>query len=174
MFASAEKPAYISAMQAPAINSLPIKFAILVFPGFPMMAFSSVIEPLRAANAISAARLYEWVIVSAEGAPLSASNGIVIAPDYSPLNAPLANYIVVCSGGDADRISAEAPLNWIRKSLRNGAHIGSVADGAFYLGRAGLLDGRAQTASFSAGRHSGDSVVQACKQHLLTYVPIMF
>ncbi|RUX53971.1 hypothetical protein EN989_30500, partial [Mesorhizobium sp. M7A.F.Ca.CA.002.12.1.1] len=27
----------------------PLTFAVLVFPGFPMMAFSSVIEPLRAA-----------------------------------------------------------------------------------------------------------------------------
>jgi transcriptional regulator GlxA family with amidase domain len=27
------------------------RFAILLFPGFPMMGFSAVIEPLRAANA---------------------------------------------------------------------------------------------------------------------------
>ncbi len=118
-----------------------LKFAILIFPGFPMMAFSAAIEPLRAANTLAGKVLYEWVIVGSEDGVTRASNGIAVTPDFSAHNAPLADYIVVCSGGDADRLQAVQPLNWIRKSLRNGGNIGSVADGAFYLGRAGLLDG---------------------------------
>jgi len=117
------------------------KFAILVFPGFPMMAFSAVIEPLRAANTLAGEALYEWAIVSCDEGTIRASNGIVITPDFSVRKAPTADYIVVCSGGDADRLQAKRPLSWIRKSLREGGNIGSVADGAFYLGRAGLLDG---------------------------------
>src|SRR5262245_54712411 len=39
------------------------RIAVLVFPSFPMMAFSAVIEPLRAANVISARKLYDWIIV---------------------------------------------------------------------------------------------------------------
>ena len=38
---------------APETRSVTRSFAILIFPGFPMMAFSSVIEPLRAANKLS-------------------------------------------------------------------------------------------------------------------------
>jgi len=125
--------------------SPPLKFAILAFQVFPMMAFSAVIEPLRAANTISAKKLYEWIIVGLDENPVVASNGIPITPHFSARLAPLVDYIVVCSGGDADKISAESPLNWMRKNLRNGAHVGSVADGAFYLGRAGLLDGYACT-----------------------------
>jgi transcriptional regulator GlxA family with amidase domain len=125
--------------------SSPLKFAILAFQGFPMMAFSAVIEPLRAANTITGTKLYEWIIVGLDESPVVASNGIPITPHFSARLAPLVDYIVVCSGGDADKISAESPLNWIRKNLRNGAHVGSVADGAFYLGRAGLLDGYACT-----------------------------
>ena len=117
------------------------RFAILIFPDFPMMAFSAVIEPLRAANTLSGEELYEWSIVGGERGVIRASSGIAVTPDYSAHNAPSADYIVVCSGGDADRLQALQPLNWIRKNLRNGANIGSVADGAFYLGRAGLLDG---------------------------------
>jgi transcriptional regulator GlxA family with amidase domain len=117
------------------------KFAILVFPGFPMMAFSAVIEPLRAANALAGKALYEWATIGCDEGTIRASNGIVVTPDFSARKAPLADYIVVCSGGDADRLQAVQPLSWIRKSLRKGGNIGSVADGAFYLGRAGLLDG---------------------------------
>jgi transcriptional regulator GlxA family with amidase domain len=118
-----------------------ISFAVLVFPGFPMMAFSAVIEPLRAANAIAAARLYDWTIVGPDDETVLASNGIAVTPHHAAARAPSADYIVVCSGGDADRLTAKKPLSWIRRNLRLGAHIGSVADGAFYLARAGLLDG---------------------------------
>ncbi|CAN5485543.1 GlxA family transcriptional regulator [soil metagenome] len=121
------------------------RFAILVFPEFPMMAFSAVIEPLRAANAITAKALYEWIIVGPDGGPLVASNGITITPNFSAAKAPRADFIVICSGGNADRLSDTKPLSWIRKNLRLGAHIGSVADGAFYLARAGLLDDYACT-----------------------------
>ena len=116
------------------------RFAILVFPGFPMMAFSAVIEPLRAANVLAGKDLYQWSVVGSSDGPIVASNGISVSPNFAARNAPSTDYIVVCSGGDADRLSAEEPLNWIRKNLRRGAHLGSVADGAFYLARAGLLD----------------------------------
>jgi transcriptional regulator GlxA family with amidase domain len=126
-------------------QSLTRSFAILIFPGFPMMAFSSVIEPLRAANTLAGERLYQWSTVGGERGVIRASSGIAVTPDHSAGNAPNADHIVVCSGGDADRLQASQPLNWIRRNVRNGAHIGSVADGAFYLGRAGLLDGYACT-----------------------------
>jgi transcriptional regulator GlxA family with amidase domain len=109
------------------------------------MAFSAVLEPLRAANALGAAPANAWSIVGQDGRPLVASNGIRIAPDHAVADDPEADFIVVCSGGNADQLTAQAPIRWIRRNLRRGAHLGSVADGAFYLARAGLLDGYACT-----------------------------
>lgn len=109
------------------------------------MAFSAIIEPLRAANTITGRRLYDWTIVAPDDAPVTASNGIVVTPHHAAAKAPAADYIMVCSGGDADRLVAKKPLSWIRRTLRLGGTIGSVADGAFYLARAGLLDGFACT-----------------------------
>ncbi len=106
-----------------------------------MMAFSAIVEPLRAANTLAEQRLYEWIVVAPGADDIVASNGIAIRPHYTVEDAPSADYVVVCSGGDADRLTARQPLTWIRRNLRRGAHIGSVADGAFYLARAGLLDG---------------------------------
>lgn len=125
--------------------TVPKRFAVLAFPSFPMMAFSAVIEPLRAANAIAERPLYEWMVVAGAERRIVASNGIAIEADFGIEEAPAADYIVVCSGGDADRLTARAPLNWIRRNLRRGGSIGSVADGAFYLARAGLLDQHACT-----------------------------
>ena len=131
----------IGAHAPDASRAVPRTFAILIFPGFPMMAFSAVIEPLRAANTLAGKALYEWAIIGCDEGPIRASNGIVVMPDFAARKAPPADDIVVCSGGDADRLEAAEPLSWIRKSLRKGGNVGSVADGAFYLGRAGLLDG---------------------------------
>jgi transcriptional regulator GlxA family with amidase domain len=122
-----------------------IQFAILIFPGFPMMAFSSIIEPLRAANTLAGRQCYSWITVGLTGEKVPASNGIAIEPHHSVRTAPVVDRVVLNSGGDADHIIAEEALAWIRRNLRADAHVGSVADGAFFLARAGLLDGHACT-----------------------------
>ena len=81
------------------------RFAMLLFPGFPMMAFSSVVEPLRAANALDADPKYSWITVSATDRPVAASNGITFTPDFRLVDDPPADFIVVCSGGDADQLT---------------------------------------------------------------------
>jgi len=129
-----------------AVNSTPpISFAVLIFPGFPMMAFSSVIEPLRAANALARRQCYRWSTVGLSGDKVEASNGVAFEPDHSVHDAPVVDRIVVCSGGDADHLVADHAVAWIRRNLRAGAHLGAVADAAFFLARAGLLDGHACT-----------------------------
>jgi len=129
----------------PVLAGRTIRYAVLVFPGFPLMAFSSVIEPLRAANTLSGRTCYSWVTVGLESGRVSASNGVAIEPDHTVLDAPLADCIVVCSGGNAEHVVASDAIAWIRRSLRAGAAIGAVADAAFFLARAGLLDGHACT-----------------------------
>lgn len=110
-----------------------------------MMAFSSVIEPLRAANVLSGRACYSWTIVGLTNDKVVASNGVGVEPNHSVRDAPVVDRIVLCSGGDADRIIAEDALVWIRRNLRFGAELGAVADAAFILARAGLLDGHACT-----------------------------
>ena len=123
----------------------PISFAVLIFPGFPMMAFSSIFEPLRAANILARRPCYRWLTVGPTQDKVRASSGMAIAPDHGVKEAPLVDRIVACSGGDADHLVAEPAVGWIRKNLRRGAHLGAVADAAFFLARAGLLDGHACT-----------------------------
>ncbi len=126
-------------------DDAPFTLAILIFPGFPMMAFSAVVEPLRAANVLSGRELYRWTVVGLNGDPIEASNGVVIKPGCGVLDNPKVDRIVVCTGGNADHIEATEALRWIRRRMRSGARLGAVADGAFVLARAGLLDGYACT-----------------------------
>jgi len=118
-----------------------VSYAFVLFPNFPMMAFAALVEPLRAANQISGQRLYQWSLLSRDRTPLRASNGFALTPDGAFCDHPVADRIVVCSGGDADRVEAQEAITWIRGMLRRGAMVGAVADAAFVLARAGLLDG---------------------------------
>ncbi len=48
-----------------------------------MMAFTSAVEPLRAANLLSGKGLYDWRVITRDGRPLPSSNGIRLMPDAS-------------------------------------------------------------------------------------------
>ena len=62
-------------------SAVPVRLAIFLAPQFPMIAFASAIEPLRQANRLSGRTLYEWRLVSIDGEPVAASNGIRIFVD---------------------------------------------------------------------------------------------
>src|SRR5690349_14111757 len=57
----------------------PIRIAFFLIPQFSMMSFAAAVEPLRSANRAAARTLFEWVLTSADGAPVTASNGIPVA-----------------------------------------------------------------------------------------------
>ena len=118
-----------------------ITYAVMIFPGFPMMAFSAVIEPLRAANLLEGKTCFRWMAVGLTEAPVQASNGFSITPDYKVDNAPVPHRVVLCTGGDAERLDLPEVGRWLRRCLHGGAELGAVADAAFLLARQGLLDG---------------------------------
>jgi len=117
-----------------------VRVGILLLPQFPMMAFSAVIEPLRVANALCPEADYQWLTVTTSGRSVVSSSGLAFATDFNVTEGPDVDWLVVCSGGNADRYVSQAAHSWIRTQERKGAMIGAVADGAFFLARAGLLD----------------------------------
>ncbi|MEO1190330.1 MAG: GlxA family transcriptional regulator [Pseudomonadota bacterium] len=119
--------------------------AILLLPGFPLMAFSALIEPLRAANLISGSTLYRWQVVTSSGPSETSSSGVPVAGSNQLPPGPKADWIFVCSGGTAHDERSEAAWDWLRRQERRGAALGAVADGTFFLARAGLMDGYAGT-----------------------------
>ncbi len=83
-------------------------------------------------------RLYT---VSETTAPIQASGGMKIVPDYTLENAPAPKVIVI----PAQSPPSEAVLEWIRKSNKNTDVTMSVCTGAFLLAKTGLLSGRGAT-----------------------------
>lgn len=125
------------------------QFAFLALPNFSMIAFTTAIEPLRIANRFLPDEPYSWRIVSADGKPVRASNGIEISVNGSLDDiANLSNLddrpdmVVVCTGMDVDQLETKHTKALIRKLYRTGANIGGLCTAAWVLADAGLLDGK--------------------------------
>lgn len=122
-------------------------------PQFSMIAFSCAIEPLRLANRYADADLYHWTLVTADGSPALASNGLTFPVDQSldsaradtATGAP-PDFIIVCTGLEADA-HAPSPVNprvngWLRAMSRRGVKLGGLCTAASVLAQADLLEGK--------------------------------
>jgi transcriptional regulator GlxA family with amidase domain len=112
----------------------------LLVPQFSMMGFSAALEPLRSANRMSERRLFEWHLVSVDGAAVAASNGIPIAV-HAPLDQVSAiDAVVVCAGLDPIQLGRHHKAHHhLRRLARHGCRVGAISTGSFILADAGLL-----------------------------------
>jgi transcriptional regulator GlxA family with amidase domain len=123
---------------APAAYPEDIEFLLL--PDFSMMAFTSSVEPLRAANLLSGRELYRWRTLSIDGDPVIASNGVELIAAGGLADAGSASTLFVCAGIGAERFRDERVWNRLRVLARKGVALGGVCTGALALARAGLLN----------------------------------
>jgi transcriptional regulator GlxA family with amidase domain len=84
------------------------------------------------------------LVVSSDGQPFNAGNGVRIVPDASLADCPRPDVVCITDlmippGGDAPPYAAE--LAWLRGAWDAGATIASACSGALLLARTGLLDG---------------------------------
>ncbi len=120
----------------------PERVAIVLVPGFSLMAYASTLEPLRAANRIAEAELYAWTSWSMAGGPLRASNEVqVLTEPLDPTVDPVPDLVMVCAGIGGERYRDRHLEAALRLLARRGARIGAVSTGSFILARAGLLEG---------------------------------
>lgn len=128
-------------MNTPVVNPITsLRYGFLLLPRYSMIALSSVIEPLRMANQLRGRSLYEWMVLTADGQPVSASNGLEIAPDASVDGAGRLDILFVCGGLDVRLASDRKIQNWLRRLARRHIPLGGLCTGSYVLARAGLLD----------------------------------
>ena len=117
------------------------EISFLLLPEFSMLAFTSTIEPMRAANRMSGRTLYRWRTLSLDGKPVAASNGVTINPDASIHDPIEADALFVCAGLNATIFGDRKTTGRLRDYARQRVAIGGVCTGSIVLAQAKLLDG---------------------------------
>lgn len=114
-------------------------FAFFLVPGFSLVALSSAIDVLRAANVEVDQNYFEWRLLGEETGVVASSSGIELPVDQiSAYNQ--ADVIAVC-GGERTHLFANARVEkWLRDCAREHRRIGSLSDGAYLVAKAGLFN----------------------------------
>lgn len=118
-------------------------------PDFSMIAFATAIEPLRLANRMLGYQSYKWRLSSANGLPVTASNGVSCAVTTSLederrmlMGQDKPSMIFVCSGINVEQYNNKSVFAFLREEFNRGVSVGGLCTGAHILAAAGLLSGK--------------------------------
>ncbi|MBR2515515.1 MAG: GlxA family transcriptional regulator [Halomonas sp.] len=126
-------------------DTVPERIGFFLLPRFAMVAFFSAIEPLRIANRIDGRTLFEWDLISRDGEPVVASNGMTLAVNSSLHAAPQVPSLAVCASFEPENGIDDELIDWLRGCAHEGCVLGGMDTGCYALAAAGLLDDQTVT-----------------------------
>lgn len=115
--------------------------AFLVVDKFSMLCLAAAMDPLRSANRIAGSTYYQWSLISLDGQPVQASNGMELTVDHSIDDNIKCDILFVCAGYRVDIPGKSHLLAKLRERARRGGAVGGLSIGSHFLGSAGLLNG---------------------------------
>jgi transcriptional regulator GlxA family with amidase domain len=117
------------------------RFGFVLLPEFPLYALVPAIEALRIANQHSGRDRFAWQLISIDGGPVQACNGMTLTVDSGIADVTACPTVLIFAGNHPMRHLSQPLFSWLRKLARHGSVLGGVDTGAFPLAEAGLLDG---------------------------------
>ena len=116
------------------------RFVFLTLPQYTLLALSCAIDVLRMANRVTRQEVYEWSLVSLDGHPVAASNGLSLAPTGLIETMGPANIVFVCGGVNVEQAVTSDLVAELRRLGQRLVPLGSLCTGGYALAKAGLLD----------------------------------
>jgi transcriptional regulator GlxA family with amidase domain len=117
------------------------RFAFLTLPNYSMIALANALEACRMANYVAGETVYRWDVVTLDGAPIAASNGLSLSPTVRFDDPARYDILLVCGGIDVRSATDRRLADTLRRMARRGMILGALCTGTFALAEAGLLDG---------------------------------
>ena len=120
----ARRLAPAAAIAQAVVQPVPRAIHFLLLPGFSMMGFVSAIEPLRVANRFRA-QSYRWHILSCDGGPVTASNGMSLNAEGAFAGAGTVETVFVVAGFNPLDHDRPALATGLRGARQHGARWGA-------------------------------------------------
>ncbi|MBU6489700.1 MAG: GlxA family transcriptional regulator [Burkholderiales bacterium] len=117
------------------------RYGFLLLDNFSLIALGAAIDPLRIANMIVGRRAYDYQLIATKDGVVESSDGIRIVPDTTMGDSGPFDAVFVVGPNPIPRRGIGATLDWLRLQARNGAALGGLDTGSYFLARAGLLNG---------------------------------
>jgi AraC family carnitine catabolism transcriptional activator len=118
------------------------RIGLLVQPQFTNLGLALAIEPLSVGNWLSQRPIFSWKVLSVDGRPVKASNGMTIAVDGAISTEDDFSTVFVVASFESKKHAHNARVkNWLRRLARFGVELGGIETGSEVLAAAGLLDG---------------------------------
>lgn len=115
--------------------------AFLLLDNFSLMAFSSMIEPMRAVNQLLGETIYDWTLYSMDGNNVSASNGMTIEVESTADDFDYPDMIVVCSGTEVQNLDFKVIGKFLRPyANKEKVTLVGICTAPYALAKIGLLD----------------------------------
>ena len=119
------------------------KLAFLLCPEYSSLGLTAACEVLFVANWVAQQPLYEWQILSADGAAVRASNGIATPVDGGlDLGQNCQSVFVLASFEPAQAVRDRRAIGWLKRLAQFGVELGGIENGSMLLAEAGLLRGQ--------------------------------
>jgi transcriptional regulator GlxA family with amidase domain len=125
-----------------------MKVAIVVFDGVQALDVAGPMDVFAEANAsLPEHQRYQVVLVGSRAGTVTCSNGMQLSVPFGYEDFDVQCDLLLVAGGPQlpDTRLAPAFVQWLQAQARSAARYGSVCNGAFVLGHAGLLDGQQAT-----------------------------
>jgi putative intracellular protease/amidase len=122
----------------------PRNLAIFIFDGVQIIDYTGPFEVLGQAHDANR-RLFNVYTVAEKAGPITTNMGMTVVPKYTFEDMPKADVLVLPGGGVDRHLENAKVIKWVQETAGQAEYVMSVCNGAFYLGKAGLLDGLTAT-----------------------------
>ena len=115
--------------------------AFLTLNNFSLIAFSNAIEILRIANYLLGEDVYQWSVITVDGQPVAASNGLAFANTSQLDFANMPDVLLVCGGVNIQNAVNHNVIKLLTLASKHNIWLGGLCTGSYAFAKAGLLDG---------------------------------